>query len=559
VTGRLPGEEGEAIPTVHEIIDANRSEILRLWVQGIRESAFAEDLSPSEVAGVMPDYLGSLGQIAIDGAVELGEQQRDVIEKHLSNRLRQGSTLNEILTEFAVLGRVIAWFLDRNADDSRPSARDAANLFGELHLACIAAMKTFNEQLLEDEQPVKRYLRLLQNLASASEVLPESRQPLRILMKDALSLIAKACPCRSVSLRLHDARSDELIMGASAGDAEDLIEDYIASVAITPPTAEVKRHASSGASVGDFVALETNAALRARGIHSLLALHLTARQTLRAVMYVGLGKRETLSASELRQVATLGEALAIHIDHAQLCAELRLKAAEAVAECQLRERFVSMLMHDLAGPLAAARASAVALLAPGGAGGGEALAARVIHEVARAEGMVSLLVDAHHIRAGHRLPMHITRCSLATLTRDTVAELRVSYGDRFIFEADADVWGMWSADQLRRAAWNLASNAVKFGAQDSPVLISVRRSADGAELVVHNEGAAIPADEQAALFRPFASPDSGRGHPHGWGLGLTLVWGCAEAHGGRVQVASLPGQGTTFKLVIPFDARPYSE
>jgi signal transduction histidine kinase len=53
-------------------------------------------------------------------------------------------------------------------------------------------------------------------------------------------------------------------------------------------------------------------------------------------------------------------------------------------------------------------------------------------------------------------------------------------------------------------------------------------------------------------------PRAGHGHPAGWGLGLTLVWGCAEAHGGRVDVVSLPGQGTTFKLILPYDARPYA-
>jgi signal transduction histidine kinase len=546
--------------TVHELVHANRNEILRLWVQGIRESSFAEQLSPSELAGVMPDYLGSLGHIATDSAALLSEQQRGLIERHLSNRLQQGSTLNEILTEFAVLSRVIAWFFDRSEGDWRPSARDAANLFAELNLACIAAMKTFNEQLLEDEQPVKRYLRLLQNLAGATELQPDSRQPPSVLMKDALSLIRKATRAHSVSLRLHDPKSDDLILSASAGDPEELIEDYIGSVALTPRTANVAGQVGSATpGGGDFVALETNAELRARGIHSLVALRLSARHTLRGVMYIGAGERVTFSPSELRQVATLGEALAIHLDHAQLCAELRLKAAEAIAECQLRERFVSMLMHDLAGPLTAAKASAAALLAPDRADGDEALAARVVHEVGRAEEMVGVLVDAHRIRAGRRLPMCITRCSLATLMQDTVAELRASYGDRFIFEADADVWGMWSADQLRRAVWNLATNAIKFGAKDSPVLISVRRSAEAAELVVHNEGPAIPAEEQADLFRPFSLPHAGRGHPAGWGLGLTLVWGCAEAHGGRVQVSSLPGQGTTFKLVIPYDARPYAE
>jgi len=541
--------------TVHDVICAHQPEILRLWVQGIRESVFAEALSPSELASVMPDYLGSLGRIEMDGPPQLSDQQYHLVERHLSNRLRQGSTLNEILTEFAVLGRVIAWFLDRHGEQWRPSTRDAANLFAELHLACVASMKIFNEQLLEDEQPLKRYLRLLQNLADDGDR-SAARQPVGALMKEALSLISKAMGARSVALRLHRARTDELVLAASAGDADELLQEYAGSLAGAIPTATFTSLQGGGA---EFVALEPSEALRARGVESVLVLRLASGQTLRAVMYVGVAGRVAFSPSELRQVATLGEALAIHLDHAQLCTELRASAADALAECQLRERFVSMLMHDLAGPLAAARSSAAALLEPGRVETGEVLALRILHELGRAEEMVDVLVDAHRIRAGQRLPMVITRCSLSSLARDVVAELRACHGDRFIFAADGNVSGMWSADQLRRAVWNLASNAIKYGAKSAPVLVSVKRNADGAELVVHNEGQPIAPEDQAELFRPFASPSSGRGHPPGWGLGLTLVWGCAEAHGGRVEVTSGVSEGTTFRLLIPYDARPYAE
>ncbi len=545
--------------TVHDVIEAHREQILRLWVQGVQESPFAEELSTPELAGIMPDYLGSLGRFSMDGPIQLSEQQRELIERHLSNRLRLGSTLNEILTEFTVLGRVLAWFLDRDSDSWRPSTRDAANLFAELHLACVATMKIFNEQLLEDEQPVKRYLRLLQNLAGDAGTLREGRQPLRILMKEALSLIRKAVGAQTAALRLLDAKSNNLIMTASDGDAEDLVEQFVASLDASPPAARLVPADGPAKQDGvDCTEVALSEALRAAGIHSLVAVRLAPRHVLRGVLYIGTRGRRDFSASEIRQIETLGEALIIHLDHAKLCTALRARADEAIAECQLRESFVSLLMHDLTGPLAAARAGAQALVGPG-LDAREVIAANVVRELDRVEGMVDGLLDAHRIRAGHRLPMTISRCDLAVLAREMVAELRSTKGDRFIFEADTNVCGMWSADQLRRAIWNLATNALRFGAVDAPVLVSVRRGGEAAELIVHNEGAAIPMEEQAELFRPFSTPHSGRGHPPGWGLGLTLVWGCAEAHGGRVVVTSLPGQGTTFKLLIPYDSRPYAE
>ena len=117
--------------------------------------------------------------------------------------------------------------------------------------------------------------------------------------------------------------------------------------------------------------------------------------------------------------------------------------------------------------------------------------------------------------------------------------------------------GFWSSDELRRALWNLATNAVKYGASDKPITISVTRTAQGAQASVHNWGRPIPRDEQNELFRPFSRTHAAQvGGQKGWGLGLTLVHGCAEAHGGRVSVESTEEAGTTFRLELPLDARP---
>jgi signal transduction histidine kinase len=114
---------------------------------------------------------------------------------------------------------------------------------------------------------------------------------------------------------------------------------------------------------------------------------------------------------------------------------------------------------------------------------------------------------------------------------------------------------------LGRALRHLVANAVEHGDDDAPIFVIVRGGATGAELAVHNAGPAITPARQAHLFAPFSQPHPpGRGrHHHGWGLGLTLVWGCAEAHGGRVQVRSVRGRGTTFVLALPNDARPYAD
>jgi signal transduction histidine kinase len=107
---------------------------------------------------------------------------------------------------------------------------------------------------------------------------------------------------------------------------------------------------------------------------------------------------------------------------------------------------------------------------------------------------------------------------------------------------------------LRRALWNLAANAIKYGAPDEPVTITVRRTDDGAQASVHNFGSVLSRQAPAYLFEPFAR-SLRAGGTRGWGLGLTLVHGCAHAHGGTVPKTQTAG--TLFTLKLSLDARPF--
>jgi len=536
---------------LHDFIELHKDEILLHWTNRMIESAFAEGLSVPELVGVMPDYLSSLGAATQSDPGQLDVTQRDLVERHLAHRLRQGATLNEILSEFATLSRCVAATLDHAPADAQVLTRDAARMFTELHGACVSAMRIFNEQLLEDEQTMKRYLRLLQRAADRGGELDDGGRALQPLLEEALWLICRALGARGAALHLEDTRTGQRIASVGAGVAGSAIEahlraeDGVAAAAAPAADSEV-----------EYTEVPVSDLLRASGVESLIAVRPAARHALRCALYIGAERRDMFLAHEIRLAESLAEALLIHLDHAHLCAALTARASEARAECQLRERFVSILMHDLGGPLAAARAGAERLA---GTPGAAADAQAVSRELDRVAAMVSSLVDAHRIRAGQRLPIHIAPCDLVTVAREVIEELRAVHGDRFLLRGDRSVPGMWSADQLRRAIWNLGDNAARFGSGEGAIIISVCRREGGAELAVNNQGPEIAIEDQASLFDPFRLGRSGRGQPPGWGLGLTLIWGCAEAHGGGVQVESTARRGTTFRLVLPYDARPYAE
>jgi signal transduction histidine kinase len=114
--------------------------------------------------------------------------------------------------------------------------------------------------------------------------------------------------------------------------------------------------------------------------------------------------------------------------------------------------------------------------------------------------------------------------------------------------------GMVVADRQRltEAMLQLAENAVTHSGEQGPILLGSSVSADDARLWVRDEGRGVPPEEQERIFDRFLHSQNGS-RSRGSGLGLPIVKAIAEAHGGRVEVQSGAGTGSTFTIVIPVD------
>ncbi|WP_437624808.1 HAMP domain-containing sensor histidine kinase [Sorangium sp. So ce1151] len=98
---------------------------------------------------------------------------------------------------------------------------------------------------------------------------------------------------------------------------------------------------------------------------------------------------------------------------------------------------------------------------------------------------------------------------------------------------------------------NLVANAIKYSPRGGAVQVAVAREGAEITIAVSDRGVGIAADDQARLFeRYFRAPSSGR-VASGVGLGLWAARRIAEAHGGRIEVTSAPGEGSTFTLHLP--------
>ena len=106
--------------------------------------------------------------------------------------------------------------------------------------------------------------------------------------------------------------------------------------------------------------------------------------------------------------------------------------------------------------------------------------------------------------------------------------------------------------RLRQIVTNLVENALIHTPKDGRVTVEISDPADGLKLSVSDTGAGISSNDLPRIFDQFYRADPSRTRvTSGAGLGLTIVKRLAEAHGGTVSVASSPGEGTTFTVLLP--------
>jgi len=544
--------------SIRALIDENADRIIEAWETEARKSVAGSGLSRPELVNRLPAFLATLlrgGDASTDPDLV---SQRWLIDSHLADRLRQGFELPEMVEEFHILGRCIeaVW---SGSDAGRPDAAQIERMHEELRGATSAAMGLFGENLIQYQQSEKRFLRRLQKVAA--ECMANPAAPLRMRLHEILQVISDALRAETTGLYFYEPEGKQLRLVASTGLEDDLMDQYVTPLG-APSLASRLADTRGGLYVPDVAksGLELPEPIRKKA-RSILGMPLLPRGELFGTLYVGVGESRLFEPREVRLFESLGEKLGLLLDDARVHSDLTAINAQLRTERELRERFVAVLAHDLLGPLAAATMGMQLLQAhPELLSEKSTVPARIIADLARTDGMVRDMLDVHQIRAGHRLTLRVGKTDLVAVTRDVAQELKLLYGDRFVLVSNDQEWGFWSARDMRRTMWNLLSNAIKYGNKSTPIDIRIASTDGNVEVVVHNQGVPISAGDRATLFDPFARAITAQAAAErGWGLGLTLVKGCVEAHGGSVVVQSEAESGTRFTLRFPADARPFQQ
>ncbi len=270
-----------------------------------------------------------------------------------------------------------------------------------------------------------------------------------------------------------------------------------------------------------------------------------------------------LDETDLEFVSALADLVSVALDRfyktkleKELRESLENKVENLENERELREAFVSLLTHDLRTPLSVILGSAQFILRkPDDPISIHKFAEKIVTHVNRVGLMITNLLDANRIHSGEKLPLKLEAVNLCHLIEETVTELVTIHGDRFVIKCEVSVDIFCDPNGIRRIIENLCNNAIKYGSPNLPVTLGVSEQAEKIQISVHNFGEEISIEDQKSLFQQFRRSQSALGGNHkGWGIGLTLVRGVTEAHGGSVAVESKPGSGTVFTITLPKNA-----
>lgn len=234
--------------------------------------------------------------------------------------------------------------------------------------------------------------------------------------------------------------------------------------------------------------------------------------------------------------------------------------AELVRTAQVRDEFLAAMSHELRTPLNAVLGLAEMLLEGihGPLNAGQAHSVQTIEESGRhLLELISDILEASTIETG-AVELHPGWVDLPLLfdaIKRRYAPTAARKKLRLTIDLASGLKPLWADERrVQQMVGNLLGNAIKFTAEGGEVVVRVapNRELDELIITVQDTGIGIADADIQRLFQPFVQLDAGLDRRYGGtGLGLSLVRTLAELHGGDISVASTPGRGSTFRLVLP--------
>jgi signal transduction histidine kinase len=264
----------------------------------------------------------------------------------------------------------------------------------------------------------------------------------------------------------------------------------------------------------------------------------------------------------LLRIRNLLETRFLHLQLQQRSQMLERLYAETRSALEIRDRSLSAIMHDLGQPLSSLNVATrllgrqVAGVAGADADVAEELAS-IEASIARMWAMIGELSDVARLHAGRPLDLRERPMDLVALVRQE-AQLQQLTTERHQVRVEAPaspMIGEWDPDRLARVISNLLANAIKYSPNGGEVVVTIGERSDGhrdwAVVEVSDRGIGIPSADQPFIFEQFYRATNVASHVQGTGIGLAGARQIIEQHGGRIEIDSTEGTGTSVRVSLP--------
>jgi len=278
-----------------------------------------------------------------------------------------------------------------------------------------------------------------------------------------------------------------------------------------------------------------------RPTHSLLGVPLITKNKVVGVLEALNKERGKFTEGDEWMLSVLGAQAAVAIENARLFQQSDL---------------ISEFVHELRTPLASLSTATYLLLRPEMSREQQEQIIRSIHnETLRLNALTSSFLDLARLESG-RVQFHKTRFNIADLlyeckdimnskAEEEKVHIRIDASDGLPpFEADRD--------KIKQVVLNLLSNAIKYNRPNGEVLLRASATEKEARLTVQDTGVGIPEDAIPHLFEKFYRVRETETKSAGTGLGLSICKQIVQGHGGRIEVSSKLGVGTSISVLLPY-------
>jgi PAS domain S-box-containing protein len=410
---------------------------------------------------------------------------------------------------------------------------------------------------------------------------------LKPLLADAVLWCVKRALRRRVTAREHEllrrALNERLVLSSireqEHADAEALqraqlnalLENLSEGLAIAEPSGRIVMiNAAARAMLGYWDEAPTIRTLHALEARDLEGRSLEARQRplLRALLGGQFTDYEIVRVrpdGERRRIMSTGTSVK-DADGKVALAIVVFRDVTELRRLELqRDEHLALISHDLRNPLstvlmvlsvlsgsAQQREAEQQGSQPSPLSGREKLLERAERNARRMGEMLDELADVMKLASGG-VELCCAPCDLRELVVAVVDSLDDARAKRISIETDTDspyiVLG--DASRLERVVANLLTNALKYSADDAPVIARLAHEGNSVTIDVVDRGIGIAPESVQLLFTRYYRTTAGKAHANGLGLGLYISRQIVEAHGGRVAVSSKIDKGSTFRLTLP--------